>query len=229
MPSKGGKVKHYQLVTTTIQVFYFSQQQEYNVQCNDTLLHCKEWILKCESPECCAVAGQAVFSNINTTPAMVGRSTINKLSTSTQICSSANPKHSRGLTGGQICSLDPVPAFSYQILAPMQPCPLIGRLARSRLSLVEFCLQSYFNVYHSIPIPACLGHITSHTYRTKLHSSWAPWTMLEPICTNFSFIIRLSLIHCCVPIAAVIDDFKQGRLHEAEKCLVDDFKMGHRS
>ena len=177
MPSKAGKVKHYQSLTTTILVFYFSQQQEYNVQCNDTLFHCKEWILKCESPEsteCSAVAGQAVFSNINTTPAVVGRSTINKLSTSTQICSSANPKHSRGLTGGQICSLDPVPAFSYQILAPMQPCPLIGRLAWSPLSLVEFCLQSYFNVYHSIPIPACLGHITSHTYRTKLHSSWAP-------------------------------------------------------
>ena len=151
------------------------------------------WITRVHRVQCCAVAGQAVFSNINTTPAVVGRSTINKLSTSTQICSRANPKHSRGLTGGQICSLDPVPAFSYQILAPMQPCPLIGRLAWSRLSLVEFCLQSYFNVYHSIPIPACLGHITSHTYQTKLHSSWAPCSINCTICWSlFSQISILS-------------------------------------
>ena len=96
-----------------------------------------------------------MFSNINTT---LGRWTINKLSTSTQICS---PNIAEDWRGSKICNPDPAEAFSYQILAPLHASSLIGRLLWSGLWLAGSRLQWHSKVYYSIAITACPTHITS--------------------------------------------------------------------
>ena len=92
---------------------------------------------------------RAVFSNINTT---LGRWTINKLSTSTQICS---PNIAEDWRGSKICNPYPAEAFSYQILAPLHASSLIGRLLWSGLWLAASRLQWHSKVYYSIAITAC--------------------------------------------------------------------------
>ena len=114
-----------------------------------------------------------MFSNINTTlgRSPLGRRTINKLSTSTQICSS--PNTSQDWRGAKICNPDPARAFSYQILgpAPREALSLIGRLLWSGLWLVGSRLQWHSKVYYSIAIPAC-PPVLHHTYSPVEKYCW---------------------------------------------------------